>query len=219
MTLKCQSCMHENEEQRIFCHKCSEKLDRSLIPKVEKKIKKTIEPIKMKRKIPVKKIIQGILLCGLLVVGYFAAQEPDRLPEISKKNEKNDFIFNPSIKKLIVSQKDLSKVITVLFKADWILPFIESEAKFCKLEPGYITVGSKQPIAGHPIYSQIKLDNTFKPISFYIGKLPIHPKALIIFPKPFDEKIMKQVELFSGALQKGTTIDIKESKMVISNKI
>ena len=33
--LTCAECKYENEVERVYCHNCGEKLDRSLLPKVD----------------------------------------------------------------------------------------------------------------------------------------------------------------------------------------
>jgi len=48
-TLKCAQCGHENEAERIYCHNCGAKLDRSLLPETETKREapeKTVKRVK-----------------------------------------------------------------------------------------------------------------------------------------------------------------------------
>ncbi|MEO7933958.1 MAG: zinc ribbon domain-containing protein [Chthoniobacterales bacterium] len=43
-TLKCQECGHENETQRVYCHSCGARLDRSTLVEEAKKPQKVVKP-------------------------------------------------------------------------------------------------------------------------------------------------------------------------------
>ena len=90
--LVCPACNHANEAERVYCHNCGEKLDRSLLPKVSD-IAATGDQAKVKRKVKqmmnpnrgaflgnVKTFIQIIALAAVVAAVFLACLPPDAVP-------------------------------------------------------------------------------------------------------------------------------------------
>ena len=97
VTLTCKDCGYVNEAERVYCHNCGNKLDRSLLPK-EEDVKKREKPGHARKRIQrmanpgsglikrevtalVKTIAYAALVAGLIL----AVREPDNVP--SKKGD------------------------------------------------------------------------------------------------------------------------------------
>lgn len=100
--LICTSCQHENEVERVYCHNCGEKLDRSLLPKVDltkpseektkaaKKVKKLMDSNRLNWWMTLKTFLLVEFLAVLVAAGYLIVQTPafvvplnrDKLPEL-----------------------------------------------------------------------------------------------------------------------------------------
>lgn len=67
-TLKCQECGHENEVQRVYCHNCGGRLDRSTLVEEAEKNPKPVKPVR--KGIVEKKI--GKFIGSLIKTAFFA---------------------------------------------------------------------------------------------------------------------------------------------------
>jgi ribosomal protein L20A (L18A) len=90
--LVCTACKYENEVERVYCHNCGEKLDRSLLPKIEevkaadekektgKKVKKLMNPNRFDWLQNLKRFLLIELLAAVVAAGYLASQAPEEVP-------------------------------------------------------------------------------------------------------------------------------------------
>ncbi len=90
--LTCTACKYENEVERVYCHNCGEKLDRSLLPKIEevkaqeekektgRKVKKLMNPNRFDWLRNLKRFLLIELLSAVVAAGYLAVQEPEGTP-------------------------------------------------------------------------------------------------------------------------------------------
>ena len=88
--LVCTDCNHENEEERIYCHQCGARLDRSaLIPRksdrekaaaeAQKHLQKMFDPKRGRTKRAVSKLsrfVLGSVCCAALVLMFLPAEMP-----------------------------------------------------------------------------------------------------------------------------------------------
>lgn len=90
--LKCNACQHENEVERVYCHNCGEKLDRSLLPKIEetktseeqakesRKVKQLMNPNRFSWKRNLKTFVLLELLAACVAAVFLAVQAPEDTP-------------------------------------------------------------------------------------------------------------------------------------------
>ncbi len=89
--LVCTACKYENEVERVYCHNCGEKLDRSLLPKIEevaaeekektgRKVKKLMNPNRFDWLQNLKRFLLIEGLAAVVAAGYLAVQEPEGVP-------------------------------------------------------------------------------------------------------------------------------------------
>ncbi len=99
--LTCTACKYENEIERVYCHNCGEKLDRSLLPvadmtkpseekaKTARQVKKLMDPNRLNWWMNLKTFLLVEFLAVLVAAGYLIVQAPawvlpiekDKLPE------------------------------------------------------------------------------------------------------------------------------------------
>jgi hypothetical protein len=94
--LKCRDCGHENEPERVYCHECGAKLDRSLMPKTEdgssegmkrnrRRVKRAVDPNKGRLAQTFSAIGKALVFSALLASVYLIAQPPVTLPKLSNE--------------------------------------------------------------------------------------------------------------------------------------
>ena len=100
-TIKCTECGHENETQRVYCHNCGARLDRtSLIEEAQK-------PVKAVRRVKNNAFTQSIsgvlgalvktLLLALIVAGLIQAARPPANAPASTKSIGDELVDAPSV--------------------------------------------------------------------------------------------------------------------------
>ena len=93
--LLCKQCNFENEPERVYCHNCGAKLDRSLLPPeatkredpvvVQQRVRKLIRPRGVSPVQRIKNLVTSLLLGALLAAIIVIAKPPNGVPEISKE--------------------------------------------------------------------------------------------------------------------------------------
>lgn len=93
-TLLCKQCNFENEPERVYCHNCGAKLDRSLLPPeatrredpvvVQERVRKMIRPRGVSAWHRVKNLVSSVLVGAVLAVIIVVATPPDGAPNLSQ---------------------------------------------------------------------------------------------------------------------------------------
>ncbi len=93
--LLCKQCNFENEPERVYCHNCGAKLDRSLLPPeatkredpvvVQQRVRKLIRPRGASPWVKIKNFVASVLSGALLAAIVVIARAPDGVPDISKE--------------------------------------------------------------------------------------------------------------------------------------
>jgi DNA-directed RNA polymerase subunit RPC12/RpoP len=204
LTLKCASCGHENEPERVYCHNCGSKLDRSLIPKTvaeknetpeqaQARVKKMMNPSRGGAGYNHVKIGVQVVIFAVIVAAVFLIwQKPDDVPEA-----KNDGVLQRSpgdlwdtmmglqtANSLPVTEADMNLYLKGVIKANEGGTGIKFVRSVVNLKPGLVTVFVERDVWGLKMYSSA----TYKPvvrggkvavdiIDTRIGRLGIHPGA------------------------------------------
>lgn len=200
--LTCTSCNHENEIERVYCHNCGEKLDRSLLPAVNedksdddrekerKKVKSMMNPHRLSWLRTVKVFVLIELLAAAVAAGYLATQAPEAVPPAAK-----DKFPELEVGDVWAGMMSAKPSVAVTFKEFDLNYYLRKQLKgaegplgtkfvraFTHLEPGLVTLGSERNAWGLPFYNSA----TFKPVlkdgkwsadmtRFAIGRLTIPP--------------------------------------------
>lgn len=198
--LICAECRHENEAERIFCHNCGERLDRS--PVVAQT--KSEDPREAHRRL--QKMLQGpsrtrrnFFLASKLVLGAAATAgllqmilPPDFPPAVKTSLpvqldlELEKASSHPAV--LELSQQDVNAYLTSRLaskKKALTKPFLDWDRAAVVFKDGFCVIGWERSIFGYPVYSQAayRIDiNAGKIVARnnggWIGRLPIHPSLM-----------------------------------------
>jgi hypothetical protein len=197
-TLKCTECGHENEAQRVYCHSCGTRLDRSTF--VEEVVNK--KAVKPKRRgalgeggaSVVKNLLRTVLFAAIAAALVQAARPPVGAPS-EKKELGADIVDAPSFsvemeeaaaarRPLRYSEAQLNAYLKNRIKAPknptiptWACVF---DSAYLNLDDGAVRVWKKYKIFTLPVYvggSYVPTvtSNQFKaiPLRGHIGSLPL----------------------------------------------
>ena len=202
--LTCTSCKHENEIERVYCHNCGEKLDRSLLPvldesksvedlaKERKKVKSLMNPNRFTWVRNVKTFVLIEVFAAAVAAVYLAVQAPDCVPaapakgiilEISRPDDDwRGMIAAKPATYVVFKETSLNDYLRKTVKGAEGPIGIKFVRAFIHLEQGLVTVGTERNAWGLSIYNSA----TFKPVlkdgkwdaemaRFAIGRLTIPP--------------------------------------------
>ena len=204
--LVCPDCQHENEPERIYCHSCGARLDRS-------KMSAAAVPVgdpDIKTQAHLKKLLQGgqgdakraalklakVLLGALCVAALIVMALPPDLPPATK-----NYTFAPMINMDMVSATSGHQGAALVYKEEQVNSYIASNLRrkdnpasqgyfplrrvLVRFEEGVCGIDTERQLLGYSIYSgssyRVKIDNgkvIGTTTSGYIGRMPIHPALM-----------------------------------------
>ena len=198
--LICVECRHENEAERIFCHNCGERLDRSAASAQ----KKTEDPQETHRRL--RKMLEGpsrtrhnffvackLVLAAAATAGLLQMVLPADFPAPVKSSsplqlglELERVAYKGGVMNL--SQDDVNAYLAYRLtgkKKTLDKPLLDWERAAVLLKEGVCVVGWQRSVFGYSLYSQFsfQVDSKGGKISVikkggWIGRLPIHPALL-----------------------------------------
>ena len=198
--LVCAGCRHENEPERLYCHNCGERLDRSsVIP--EKKVDNAEETHRRLRRLlqGPSRTRQNFVTAAKLMLGAAAAAGliqmvlPPEFPPAAKVSAlvQLDLELENAIRRsttVSYSDKDINDYLAYRLagkKKALDKPFLNFDRAAVVLKEGVCIIGWERSIFGYPIYccASYRMDDQAKQISMintggWIGRLPIHPLAM-----------------------------------------
>lgn len=205
-SLTCGQCKYVNEPERVYCHNCGAKLDRSILPKEDDtKARESIEKTRARvRKLTnpggggVMREVKTALstLIWALVVAFLiqAAREPEWLPGKSDaapriiSSEIMQALESPRPVQLVFSEADVNAYLKSALRAKVsasALPGVTFEQAFVKLENGLIRIGIRQSLFGFPVYSGVFYKLEVKDGNFLatqqggsFGRAGVHPALM-----------------------------------------
>jgi hypothetical protein len=198
--LVCAQCKHENEVERVYCHNCGEKLDRSLLPQLDesqsaeemakagRKVKKMMNPNRFAWVRSIKTFVMIEIFAAVVAAGFLAIQAPenvpplktDRFPDLEVGDVWKGMMNTRPAVAVAFKEFDLNYYLRKAVKGTEGPLGIKFERAFVRLEPGLVTLSTQRNAWGLPIYNSA----TFKPAlagvkwsadaqGFAIGRLTI----------------------------------------------
>ncbi|HVV72535.1 MAG TPA: hypothetical protein VG733_07245 [Chthoniobacteraceae bacterium] len=175
--LVCKQCGYANEGERVYCHNCGTKLDRSLLPELNK----PEEPLEQKRK-RIKKIVNpkrgalagsgkafaytllsSIIVAALIVMmlppdGVPPAINSEDLVDVSPSMNIEDALSANTPQTLQFKQEDINAFLQSKIKGSSNMFFGDS-AKFTRvfivLDDDQIRISTEESVFGKPIYCTV----------------------------------------------------------------
>lgn len=245
-SLTCPQCGYVNEAERVYCHNCGAKLDRSLLPKeddskakdsIEKtrrRVKKMTNPggsVVVREAKTAAKAIAGAAVLALIVQ---LAREPDGVPRANTEpasrilsSEIDQAFESGQMRQLVFSEADVNAHLRSTVRAKTggsTIPGVSFERAFVALEPGICRIGIQQSLWGFPLYSGIAYQLEVKNGVFTatqhggnFGRVPIHPKLMQVGDFAF-QKLWTALKREHEQLQKLQAIVIEKGRIMLVTK-
>ena len=232
----CGECRHENEAERIYCHNCGERLDRSAAA-AQKPI---VDPTETHRRLqkmlgPPSRVRHNFFAVSKLVLAAVAAAAlvemalPPELPAPTK-------IVSPQIdldlenahlrpSPLEYSQDQINAYLTyrlISKKKALTYPFLTFVRATASFREGACTIGVERSLFGYSIFSRTshRVDTSAGKIAAtnvggWIGRLPIHP-AIMQFGDIIFADLWSVLERERKLIGKMGAVNFHESSVTIS---
>lgn len=205
--LTCGACGFSNEPERVYCHGCGAKLDRSLLPEVEqdkdhesaesarRRIKKMTNPAGYSVGHFLKSLITTLFWAALIAVGFLVSQKPDGVPEDKNElptrlvqSELMEATQSPVSRTIAFTEAEVNATLKQSLKraaGTTGVAGIEFQRAYATLKPNIIHIGAQQSLWGYPVYSGVDYRLTvvagkFTPVLVggNFGRLPVPLKAM-----------------------------------------
>ena len=202
-TLTCSQCSFANEAERVYCHNCGAKLDRSLLPKAEeadkesidktrKRVQKMTNPGGMKVMSEVKTLGKVIWTSALVALLVGIVREPDGLPPAKTEDlslrmigsELAEAADSPQPRTLIFTEAEANSYLRTSLKSKGsaFIPGAKFERAFVKFERENVYAGLEQSLFGFALHSGARYHIGVKDGKFFaenmggnFGRIAIHP--------------------------------------------
>lgn len=203
-TLPCKQCGYVNEPERVYCHNCGTKLDRSILPKEEevrrespekarRRIQKMTNPDKGTVKREIKTFFQTIIWAAVVALLIQILRPPDNVPPAQQNvlarligSDFTDAVSSPTPVRLTLTQEEINGFLKNAIKeskdSGFLSSIIEFKRAYVILEPNQCHIGMEKSLWGWPIYlgTNYKLEiieGKFVPtnIGGNLGRLAVHP--------------------------------------------
>lgn len=171
--LVCTACKHENEVERVYCHNCGEKLDRSLLPQLDetqsaeemaktgKKVKQMMNPNRFAWVRSIKTFLLIEVFAAIVAAGFLATQAPENTPPM-----KSERFPDLEVSDVWTGMMNTRPAVSVSFKEFDINYYLRKQVKgnegplgikfdraFVRLEPGLVTIATQRNAWGLPLYN------------------------------------------------------------------
>ena len=202
--LVCPECQRQNEPERIYCHDCGARLDRSslakVVPKVEdakqtrRRLKQLVDPGSVRMRVMFFKISKLILGACALAVLIQMLLPPDDLPERVKNIELQQ--LNLELEKAVAGLSATPLQFTDAQVNDFLVnvtktkqaalnKYLKFERALVHFDEGVFRIMVERSVLGfsvfHEIFYKVTLQNgtlTASSNGGRIGRMPIHPAIM-----------------------------------------
>jgi hypothetical protein len=203
-SLPCEQCGYLNEPERVYCHNCGTKLDRSLLPKSEEK--KQESPEKARKRITkmtnpqrgwfwveIKTFFKVLIYAALTAAIFLIAQAPDGVPDAKKEatmrlvsSDMMEALESPTPRALSFTEDEVNQYLKQMLKAkEGAIPGVQFTRAYVNLRPGAIRINSENSAWGFPVYSGVDYrlevkDGKFSAtvIGGNFGRLAVDPQLM-----------------------------------------
>ena len=203
-TLPCEQCNYENEPERVYCHNCGAKLDRSLLPKgdekkqeapeqARKRIAKMTNPkgnlLWRELKTLFKTVIYAVLAAAIILLVQKPEGVPDPKGESTMRLVSSDMMEameSPAPRPLSFTEAEVNQYLKQMLKAkEGAIPGVQFVRAFVNLRPGVIRISSENSTWGYPVYSGVEYRLEVKDGKFTstvvggnFGRLSVDPQLM-----------------------------------------
>lgn len=171
LTLTCKNCSYNNEPERVYCHNCGEKLDRSVLPKEDQlrreppeRARKRImrmtnpggKPLKQALLTAVKTLAWAAVVAALILTVLPPDDVPPAKGELTMRMISSDLpalVRSPNPATITFKQADVNGFLkNARAKDASAIPGVEYKRTFMNLEPGIARITLERSFWGYPMY-------------------------------------------------------------------
>jgi hypothetical protein len=198
--LTCAQCGYENEPERVYCHNCGTKLDRSVLPKetasqqenlaaTRRRIRRMTSPGQGMAFF--KTLVRTLIWAALVAIIYLLVSPPQDLPTKDDEAGANVItgdidmaVDNPASSTVQFTQADVSSHLRSRIKAGpGVIPGLQLKRPYVQLaDGGKARIGMEQVLWGYSLYPSVEYRVTAEngkwkaeKLGFRAGRLGIHP--------------------------------------------
>lgn len=246
VNLRCGQCGYDNEPERVYCHNCGAKLDRTLLPKAEddknhespdkarKRIKKMTNPGSNPVLREFKALLSTLAWGAVVAALYLISRAPEGAPDPKAmlnatrlvQSELMETLESPTPRAIAFSQDDLNQALKQSLRGEksGVIPGMKFDRAWVKLTPGTARMNIQQSLGGYPLYSAAEYkvemkDGKFAPVltGGSYGRLPVHPAAMQYLDFPF-KKLWAAMKRERDQIAKLQSIAITEGQVSLVTK-
>ncbi len=245
-SLTCPQCGYVNEAERVYCHNCGAKLDRSLLPveddskakesieKTRKRVKKMTNPGESVVVREAKALANTLLWAAIVALLLLLVRPPDDVPP--KDAEPGARILSSEIQtalesgqaqRLIFTEDEVNAHLRSAVHAKaggGSLPGVSFERAYARLKPGICHIGIEQSIWGFSLYSGIDYKLAVKGGVFTatqtggnFGRVAIHPALMGLADFAF-KKLWVALKREHEQMQKLQAVAIDTGRIMLVTK-
>lgn len=205
-TLTCSQCGFANEAERVYCHNCGAKLDRSVLPKADAPTQQSFE--KSRRRVQkmtnpgssvitreLKALIKTLIYAGLVASIIQIVRPPADVPS-AKSDEASLRMVSSDLADALESAQPRALQFTdgevnnhlrsaLKTKAKGLIPGVKFERAYAKFDPGNVYIGLEQSVGGYSLYSGARYTIGVKDGKLFadncggnFGRLAVHPMIM-----------------------------------------
>jgi hypothetical protein len=237
-TLQCKECEYQNEPERVYCHNCGAKLDRSVLPKEEqirrespdrarKRIMKMTNPAGSVARREIGALVKTVVCAVLVAMVVQALRAPANLPPPKSDalprlvaSDLGDLAEAPMPRAGAFTEDELNTYLRGKTVAKGSLPGAEFKRAYVDLEPGTARIGVEKAIYGYSIYMgtlyRVEASNgvlVMVNIGGNIGRLPIHPWIMERVSPLMFGSLAEALQREIGLLNKMQTLVIRKDRV------
>ena len=240
--LPCEQCGYLNEPERVYCHNCGAKLDRSLLPKVEeKKLEKPEQARKRIEKMTnpqsgwimreIFMIFKTAFWGAVVAILILLFRAPDDVPETKKggsdrliSSDMMEALESPAPRPLSFSEDDVNQYLKQMLKPKPGSYGVEFSRAFVRLRPGEMRITSENSVWGFPMYAAADFNLEVKDGKFqativggHFGRLSIDPQLMRYSDAIFGD-LWGSLKRERGQMDKMASVKIEDKRIDLVTK-
>lgn len=243
--IKCTDCGYENEAERVYCHNCGVKLDRSLIPKeddkptpkkVRKRVRKLTNPSSGFFVGFWKTLFSTLIWAAVLAAIIQIVRPPADVPPMPE----SDLVDAPPIslilenailkgggKSILLDEANVNAYLlsTVRSKNTGALgEYVKFDRAFVKPKDGKLDITVQHSIINYPVYATTSYDLSIKEdgsgleaknVGGRFGSLPIHPLIMPYLEYPV-QKLWGAMKREKRLMDKLAKVEVTKSGIILT---
>lgn len=240
-TLQCKECEYQNEPERVYCHNCGAKLDRSVLPKEEqirresperarRRIMKMTNPAAsvFRRELGafIKMIVFAVLVAMIVQILRTPATAPGKTgaPTRMVASELSNLVESPTSVRAIFTEDEINAHLKSKTSATT-GSMVKVSRVYIDLEQGTARVGVEKSLYGLPIHLgslyRVQASNgvlTTINIGGNIGRLPLHPLIMERISPLMFGSLAEGMKSEYAKLMKLKTVTIGKDQVLLESK-